>query len=214
MVGFNRRFAPATKAALEVRARTGGPVQTLIRVNAGAIPASSWIQDPAVGGGRITGEVCHFVDLAVCLAGSPAVSVSASAVTNGKGPELQDSLTIAITHADGSLSTIVYAAEGDTAIPKERVELFGGASTVVIDDFKETRTATGGRVSRTRGAQDKGHRAEVAAFIAAAQAGAESTELTFADCVHSTVVTFTVIESLRTAQPVDVAAYAAETTGS
>lgn len=213
VVGFNRRFAPATRAALEVRSRAGGPVQTLIRVNAGAIPASSWIQDPAVGGGRIVGEVCHFVDLAICLAGSPAVSVTAGGVTNGKGPELQDSLSVTLTHADGSLSTIVYAAEGDTAIPKERVELFGGASTVVIDDFKETRVASGGRVSKTRGAQDKGHKAEVAAFVAAAKAGTESAELTFADCVHSSVATFAVIESLRSGAAIDVPAYAAEILG-
>lgn len=214
VVGFNRRFAPATRAALDVRARTHGPVQCLIRVNAGAIPADSWIQDPEVGGGRIIGEVCHFIDLAICLAGSPATTVSAGGVANGKGPELQDSLTVTITHACGSLSTIVYAAEGDTAIPKERVELFGGASTVVIDDFRETRVAAGGRVSKTRGAQDKGHKAEVAAFIAAAAAGAESAELTFADCVHSTVATFAVIESIRTQAPVDVAAYASEILGS
>jgi polar amino acid transport system substrate-binding protein len=213
-VGFNRRFAPMTRQALEVRSRAAGPVQTLIRVNAGAIPADSWIQDPEVGGGRIIGEVCHFVDLAICLAGSPAASISAGAVGNGKGAELQDSLTVTITHADGSLSTIVYAAEGDTAIPKERVELFGGASTVVIDDFREIRIASSGRVNRSRATQDKGHKREVAAFIEAAKAGCETAELSFADCVHTTVATFAVIESLRAEAPVDVAALATEILGS
>lgn len=213
VVGFNRRFAPMTRQALEVRARVQGPVQCLIRVNAGAIPAESWIQDPEVGGGRIVGEVCHFIDLAICLAGSPAATVAASAVGNGKSPELQDSLSVTITHADGSLSTVVYAAEGDTAIPKERVELFGGASTAVIDDFKELRIAAGGRISRTKGAQDKGHRREVECFLAAAAAGAESSELTFADCVHSTIATFATIESLRSGSPVDVTSYTAEVLG-
>ena len=214
VVGFNRRFAPMTRQALDVRARVLGPVQCLIRVNAGAIAAGSWIQDPEVGGGRILGEVCHFIDLAVCLAGSPASTVSAHALGNGKSPELQDSLSVTITHADGSLSTVVYAAEGDTAIPKERVELIGGANTVVIDDFKELRAATGGRVNRMRAAQDKGHKREVESFLRAAAAGTESAELTFADCVHSTIATFAVVESLRSGAPVDIVSYTAEVLGS
>ncbi|MDO8847173.1 MAG: bi-domain-containing oxidoreductase [Coriobacteriia bacterium] len=214
MVGFNRRFAPMTRQALEVRDRTKGPVQCLIRVNAGAIPPDSWIQDPQVGGGRIIGEVCHFIDLAICLTGSPAASVTARAIGNGKSPELQDSLSVIVMHADGSLSSVVYAADGDTAIPKERIELFGGASTVAIDDFRELRIASGGRVKGSKGAQDKGHRTEVTSFVDAAKAGREPSELTFAECVHSTIATFAAVESLRSESTIDIAVYTAEITGS
>jgi predicted dehydrogenase/threonine dehydrogenase-like Zn-dependent dehydrogenase len=210
LVGFNRRFAPATKELQALRKRTADPVQCLIRVNAGRIPSTSWIQDPRVGGGRIVGEVCHFVDLAAAIAGSPIARVHAVSLGVPSSPETADSVSVGLTHRDGSISTIVYAAEGDSRLPKEYVELYVGGAIGVIDDFRSARVIERGkvRISRSRG-QDKGHRAEVAAFGRAVVSSEIVAEMTFEECVDSTIATFAVIEALRTGLPVDTAAFRA-----
>ena len=208
MVGFNRRFAPATSVLQELRQATARPVQCLIRVNAGRIPSTHWIQDPEVGGGRIVGEVCHFVDLAAAIVGSPIVEVAAVAVGASASAETADSLSAQLSHADGSVTTVIYAADGDSSMPKERVELFADGKAALIDDFRLARTFADGRTSvlRSRG-QDKGHRAEIAAFGRAVATSGRVEELTFEDCVDSTVATFAVVESLRTGHPVQTGAY-------
>ncbi len=208
MAGFNRRFAPATRILQGVRRATSRPVQCVIRVNAGRIPSTHWIHDPAVGGGRIVGEVCHFVDLAAAIVQSPIARVSAAALETAASATTADSLSVQLGHVDGSVTTLVYTAEGDSRMPKERVELFADGTAAVIDDFREVRTFRGGKTSvvRSRG-QDKGHRAEIAAFAHAVTASERVDELTFADCVDSTWATFAVVESLRTGRSVDTAAY-------
>jgi predicted dehydrogenase len=203
-VGFNRRFAPLTRLLVERLAGRSAPATILIRVNAGAIPSEHWIQRLEEGGGRIVGEVCHFVDLAACLAASHPVSVYAVSCDVSKPAALADSLSITLTFSDGSLATIIYAATGDTTYPKERVEVFCQGKVMVIDDFKTLTLVEGGKthtkkLSRT----DKGHTAELAAFLDLAQ-GREVTALTFADCVASTAATLKVIESLTTGAPVRV----------
>jgi len=213
MVGFNRRFAPMSRDAHTVRTRSAGPVQCAIQVNAGTIPPDSWIQDPNVGGGRIVGEVCHFVDLAIFLVGSPARRVTARALGNGKSPDVQDSLSVLIEHDDGSLSSISYAAEGDTALPKERIELYGGSTTLAIEDFRQIRIASGGKVRRSKSAQDKGHTSEVAAFVESVRLGTSCDVLSFEDCVHTTVSTFAVVESLRTGGVIEIPAYTRQLLG-
>ena len=208
VVGFNRRFAPATKELQRLRQGAAGPVQCLIRVNAGRIPPTSWIQDPAVGGGRIVGEVCHFVDLAAAIVGSAVSRVSAAGLGVAASPETTDSLSVELTHADGSVSTLVYTAEGDSRLPKEYIELYAGGQAAVVDDFRSVRVFERGqsRVLRTRG-QDKGHRAEMVAFGRAVASSAAIAELTFEDCIRSTTATFAIIESLRTGLPVDCASF-------
>lgn len=208
MVGFNRRFAPATRVLQEVRRATSRPVQCLIRVNAGRIPSTHWIQDPAIGGGRIVGEACHFVDLAAAIVGSPVTRVSATALGAAASAETADSLSVHLTHADGSISTVVYTAEGDPRLPKEHVELFADGAAALIEDFREAKTFRGGKLSvaRTRGV-DKGHNAEIAAFSRAVATSSSVEELSFDECVDSTVATFAVVESLRTGLPVEIASY-------
>jgi polar amino acid transport system substrate-binding protein len=214
VVGFNRRFAPATKVLQDLRQGVSGPVQCLIRVNAGRIPPTSWIQDPSVGGGRIVGEVCHFVDLAAAIVGSAVSRVSAAGLGVAASPETTDSLSVELTHADGSISTLVYTAEGDSRLPKEYVELYAGGIAAVVDDFRSVRVFERGqsRVLRTRG-QDKGHRAEIAAFGRAVAASEVIAELTFGDCVDSTVATFAIVESLRTGLAIDCASLRASLPG-
>lgn len=214
VVGFNRRFAPATTALQALRRGVSGPVQCLIRVNAGRIPLTSWIQDPAVGGGRIVGEVCHFVDLAAAITGSTVSRVHAVSVGAAASPETADSLSVELAHMDGSVSTLVYTAEGDSRLPKEYVELYAGGAAAVIDDFRSVRIFERGQTRALRSRrQDKGHRAEMVAFGRAVTSSEAIASLTFEDCVDSTLATFAIVESLRTALTVDCASFRASLPG-
>ena len=208
-VGFNRRFAPHVRKMVAALARRSSAANIVLRVNAGAIPATHWIQRPEEGGGRIVGELCHFVDLAACLAGAPAVQVFAAGADPQASPLLTDNLSVVLTYADGSVATVVYSAAGDTAYPKERIEVFCEGKVMVSDDFKRLSLTQGGRTHTTRAPQaDKGHRAEMKAFLDLA-AGRRSDVLTFADCVASTAATFKVVESLSSGRPVAVPAVTA-----
>ena len=203
-VGFNRRFSPLTRRVAAALARRSSPAVVLIRVNGGSIPAEHWIQRPEEGGGRIVGELCHFVDLASCLVGAHARQVVAVSADPAKAPALTDTLSVTLSYADGSVATVVYVATGDTSYPKERVEVFCEGKVMVIDDFKSLTLTRAGKthVTRLRGA-DKGHAAEMVAFLDLA-AGAEPAVLTFPDCVATTAATFKVVESLTTGAPVAV----------
>ena len=166
MVGFNRRFSPHGQA---LRAEFGGrgstPLVVNYRVNAGAAPDHSWVQDPAVGGGRIVGEACHFVDFCGAVIGSEPVAVTATAVSGDRaGAVAPDSVVLAVEYACGSLASIQYLAGGHRGLPKERCEVFGGGRAALLDDFRALRFFGGGRGAR--GKQDKGFAAELEAFFA------------------------------------------------
>jgi len=167
MVGFNRRFAPCAVEAKRLLAGRAEPIAISMLVNAGALPASHWTRDPEAGGGRIVGEACHFVDLALFLVGHSIVA--ASAVEQGA-----DGATINLTFADGSLATIAYWTNGPKSFAKERVEVFSEGRALVIDNWRRLRGHDWPGVKRSwMPRQDKGHRAEVAAFLGAvAQGGA------------------------------------------
>ena len=162
MVGFNRRFSPL---ALELRQFIGdGPVSMNYRVNAGHIPLDSWIQDPDLGGGRIIGEACHFVDLMSYISGSLPQTVSAHAMTTGHGA--LDTVNILIGFVNGSTGVLSYFANGPKNLPKERLEVFGGGRSGILDDFRGLSCFTGKRVRRKRRwTQNKGQREMVDAFI-------------------------------------------------
>jgi predicted dehydrogenase/threonine dehydrogenase-like Zn-dependent dehydrogenase len=174
LVGFNRRFAPATQFVRERLARVPGARVVHIRANAGYIPPDSWVHDPETGGGRIVGEGCHFVDLACYLVGAAPVAVSAMAL-GGPDPaaRLKDNATISIRFADGSVATILYTAKGNTQSGKERVEVFAGGVTAEIDDFRSA-VVYGARTERWKGSQDKGHAEQLRRFVAAVRDGGES----------------------------------------
>ena len=168
MVGFNRRFAPHTQKLVQLLAGVTGPKSFVMTVNAGAIPADHWTQDPAVGGGRILGEGCHFIDLLRFLAASPIERYSITRLAAAS----RDTASIQLTFADGSIGTIHYFANGSKQFPKERLEVFVAGRVLVLDNF---RTLTGhGWPGFTRlklWKQDKGHAACAAAFTAAVQRG-------------------------------------------
>ena len=122
MVGFNRRFAPQVQKIKGLLAGIREPLALVMIINAGFIPANHWTQDPGIGGGRIIGEVCHFVDLLRYLTGTSITAVN-SGLLRKDGP--QDTLSVTLNFADGSLGTIHYFANGNKAFPKERLEIFG-----------------------------------------------------------------------------------------
>jgi predicted dehydrogenase/threonine dehydrogenase-like Zn-dependent dehydrogenase len=165
MVGYNRRFAPLAVAMREFLAGGREPLAVHYRVNAGPIPHGHWVHDPESGGGRIVGEVCHFVDFLIWLTGSLPAAIHASVLPDG-GRYRRDNLAVLLTLADGSAGTISYTANGDKAFPKERVEASGGGRVAVLDNFRSLELWKNGRrtVSRSRFSQEKGHRQEWEAF--------------------------------------------------
>jgi polar amino acid transport system substrate-binding protein len=205
MVGFNRRFAPLAREIGERFRSRVGPAVVHYRVNAGFVSKSHWTQDPGEGGGRIVGEVCHFVDFVVYLTGSLPVAVSAAAVRSGNDRETDaDSVAITLSMADGSVGSILYVALGDSRFPKERCELFADGSVGVIDDYRSGLVVRNGREEKLKGgAQDKGHAAEVAAFCDAVRSGGAA-PIALDSLVATTLATFAALESLRTSGPVDL----------
>jgi predicted dehydrogenase/threonine dehydrogenase-like Zn-dependent dehydrogenase len=200
MVGFNRRFAPLVERLRHelagIRARV-----LAVRVNAGPLPADHWLHDPEDGGGRLLGEGCHFVDLLAHLAGSPPVVAQAVAAPIPDRPlECSDSLAATLRFADGSVGSLVYAGNGDPRLPKERIEVFGGALSAVLDDFRRLELYRTGRRQVIKRAQDKGHGAEVARFVAAV-AGREQPPPSDS-YLDSTRATLALVESVRTGSPV------------
>jgi len=173
-VGFNRRFAPHVVHAREVLATRVGPLALTITINAGAIPRLHWTQDPAVGGGRIVGEACHFIDLARHLVGSPIRRLQVLTAEQA-GATVDDICLLQLRFGDGSVATIQYLANGHKGYPKERVELFFDNRVLRIDDFR-TMKVWGAASHRGgwRAKQDKGHFALANAFVKAIRAGVAS----------------------------------------
>lgn len=208
MVGFNRRFAPHARAAREFfRGRDEGtPLSISYRVNAGHIPRTSWIQDAQQGGGRIIGEVCHFIDLMHYLTGSLATRVYAESIAS-RNQQLvsEDSVFITLAFADGSNGSIAYLAEGDKSFPKERIEIFGDGKIFVIDNFQRTASYRNGREDKTPPLrhQDKGQAEEVRAVCATVLEGGDA-PIALDELAITTRATFRIRESLRTGRPIEV----------
>jgi predicted dehydrogenase len=213
MVGYNRRFAPMAVDLKRFLSEIYGPIAANYRVNAGAIPAGHWTQDPAQGGGRILGEVCHFVDFLIFLTGRLPRTVYATALPASGNPP--DSVAVSITFEDGSIGTISYVAEGDKALGKERVEVFGGGRVAVLDDFRTLELVNGGRRTTNKSGlrQDKGHVREWGAFSNAILEGGHS-PISLREILAGMQATIAITESLRTSAPValDHNAFAASAT--
>ena len=199
MVGYNRRFAQIALHLKEFVSDVREPLVLHYRVNAGYLPADHWSQDPDEGGGRIIGEVCHFVDFLIFLTGALPVRVHARATPNA-GRYRNDNAAVTLEFADGSLGVIVYVANGDRGYPKERVELFGGGRVATLDDFRRLELVRDGRktVHKSGGRQDKGHREALRAFVAAIREGRPS-PVPWKEAVATSLTTFRILESLATA---------------
>ena len=205
IVGFNRRFSPLARRASDFFSERDYPLSMLYRVNAGRIPKEHWIQDSTQGGGRIIGEVCHFVDLMVFLTDSLPVSVFAESVTGNNEKTIDaDSVLITLRFADGSNGTIAYLSEGDRALPKERIEVYGGGRTFVVDDFRRATSYRDGREEEINlRAQDKGQLDQVRAVCAAVMKGGPA-PIALDQLAATSRTTFRVLESLRTGLRLDV----------
>ena len=205
MVGFNRRFAPHVQHAKRFFENAVGQYVIQYRVSAGSVPKTHWTRDPLEGGGRIIGEVCHFIDLMQYLTASRPVKVYAESISGGSGASPDDdSVVITLKFLDGSVGTITYLANGDASLPKEIVEISSTGRTAVIDNFQCLALYQNGKKREFKlSSIDKGHRAEVRTFLAAVQAGKVS-PIAFDSLVATTLATFKAVESLQVGAPVEL----------
>jgi polar amino acid transport system substrate-binding protein len=210
MVGYNRRFSPLAHKARDIFQSVSGPLLNNYRVNAGFLPKDHWTQTEQ-GGGRILGEVCHFVDLMQFLTDSAPVSVYAVSVSadNAQIPD-QDNVIISLRFQNGSVGEISYLACGDKLLSKERIEIFGGGQSFIIDDFRIGEHYSGGsrHVLKMPG---KGHREEVESFLDAVRKGSPS-PIPLDSLALTSLATFAVLDSLRTGLPQIVSSAMVEVT--
>ncbi|MFN0063057.1 MAG: bi-domain-containing oxidoreductase [Myxococcaceae bacterium] len=202
MVGFNRREAPLFKSLKAFMGETGQPAMWSYRINAGRVPAGSWLNDPDAGGGRLLGEVCHFIDLIADGSDAEVERVMASAVrgaTDGVRPDEQIVMTLELS--TGAVGTILYTSEGNPALPKERLEVHGGGRSAVLDDFKTLALHHGRRAKNERSfSKDKGHAASLDAFVRAVASGKSPQSLR--SLMSTTCAALAALQSLRTGEPV------------
>ena len=201
MVGFNRRFAPLAQKLKAAFSDADTPLTISFRFNAGMIPADHWTQSDELGGGRVIGEACHGIDFATWLTESLPVRVYAESIGGPTAPETtDDQCFITIRHADGSISNIAYLAGGDKACPKERIEVFGGGRTAILEDFRTLTTYHRGKKTVVNSRQDKGHGAEVDAF-AAAVTGLTKPPISWPELRTTTLASILAVQSLREGHP-------------
>jgi predicted dehydrogenase/threonine dehydrogenase-like Zn-dependent dehydrogenase len=203
LIGFNRRFSPLVEKTKELFGDPHTPKMIFYRVNAGPIPASNWTQDEEIGGGRIIGEVCHFIDTAAYLANdSLPKSVVAKHISSGRNDAVDhDTISITIDYEDGSVATILYIANGDKTLPKEEMQVFSGGRTAIMKNFTELEFHRGSGKPHIVKGQGKGHKEEVEAFINAIKTGGTA-PIPFDSMLATTVATFAVHESLSTGEVV------------
>jgi polar amino acid transport system substrate-binding protein len=197
MVGFNRRFSPLSRRAKDFFAGRTTPLSILYRVNAGRLPKDHWLQDPQEGGGRIIGEVCHFIDLMQFWTEARPVSVFAETVGSRSEQIVSaDSVFISLRFADGSNGCVAFLSEGDSGLTKERVEIFGAGATFVIDDFRRASAYKNGREEQVSlRSQDKGQGEQVKSVCASVLQGTVA-PITLDELVATSRATFRAVDSL------------------
>ncbi len=198
-VGYNRRFSSHARAMRDAFAKRRGPMALRYTVAPGAAPAGTWITDPGVGGGRIIGENCHFIDLCLFMVGSVPTSVYARAL--GRDPEIDDSMILSLGFGDGSTATVEYLANASSALPKERFEASAEGRTATCDNYRVTKILGGGTTKTVN--QDKGQQEAVSQVIEACRKG-EASPFTLEELAATSEVTFAALESIRSGQAVDL----------
>lgn len=193
MVGFNRRFAPQVQKVKALLAGVSGPKSFIVTVNASAILPDHWTQDPAVGGGRIVGEACHFIDLLRFLAGAEITLHSVAAMESTTG----DTATITLSFADGSIGTMHYFANGSKSFPKERLEVFAGGRILQLDNFRRLKGfGWPGFRGMNLWRQDKGQMACAATFVEAVNRGGAA-PIPFEELMEVSKATIALAEAAR-----------------
>ena len=203
MVGFNRRFAPLALKMKELLGDGQTPVNIVATMNAGFIPADFWVHDPEVGGGRIIGEACHFIDLCSYLAGSRVTAVCMNAM--GTNPdEMTDNATIILKYENGSNAVINYFSNGSKAYAKERIEVFSQQRVLVMDNWRKLSGYGFKNFKAMSSAQDKGHANQFKLLVERIQKGGEPL-IPFSELVNTTRASFGAIDSLQKGAWVEIA---------
>ncbi|HZR24004.1 MAG TPA: bi-domain-containing oxidoreductase [Vicinamibacterales bacterium] len=199
-VGFNRRFSSTVRT---LRNRFAGvtPLTVSYRFSVGELPPASWPHDMDVGGGRLVGEACHAIDTCAAIVDSPVVRVFADSAANAGGQPTDDRVFITLRHANGSISQVSYQAGGDRSGPTERIEVFGGGITAVAEGWDAIDIWSDSRHTRASGGKDKGHAAELDAFVDACLGGGAS-PMTWEHIYSSTWAALAAVHSLRTGLPI------------
>lgn len=198
MVGFNRRFSPLVQQMKQLLSISKQPKSFIMTMNAGNIPADHWTQDPAVGGGRVIGEACHYIDLMRFLVGSEIIGYTATKMGEVPGVEVtEDKASITLSFADGSFGTILYLANGGKTFPKERIEVFANDAVLQLDNFKALRSyGWPGFKAKKLMTQDKGQQACAKLFVEAIQQG-KPTPIPADEIFEVSRVSIRVAQSLR-----------------
>jgi len=209
-VGFNRRFAPLAQQLSTFYEDRTEALHVHYRVNAGYLPSNHWTHDPQIGGGRIIGEACHFVDFITFLVSAAPISVTAHALPdNGavlsvsKGKYREDNVSMTFTFPDGSIGVVDYLANGDKSFSKERVEVFCGGKVVVLDDFVSLQMIEDGKKKEIKGAQDKGWLNEWKAFTKCIREGGKP-PIPYEQLIGVMRSTFAAAEAIRERQSIDI----------
>ena len=205
LVGFNRRFSPHALKIRSLVVSRNGPLCMTWLVNAGYIPPGAWVQDKSIGGGRIIGEGCHWIDFMRYVTGEAIVSVSATMVGEVPGEEIrEDKMSITLRFADGSIGTLHYFANGSKSYPKEKLELFCDGKILGLDNFRALR-GYGWRNFRKMKlfTQDKGHRAQFRRFLERIKTGGGPL-IPFGEIANVTLASFAAVESAAGAGVIEV----------
>lgn len=198
-VGYNRRFSPHTERMKSLLGPEPGAVSMVATMNAGMIPQGHWVHDPEIGGGRILGEACHFIDLAIFLTGSPVIEVSAVALADST-----DTASVLLRHANGSTAAVNYFANGHRAVSKERIEVHAQGRTLLLDNFRELRGHGFRSFSKLRTRQDKGHARQFALFAGRVAEGGAAL-IPWSEIANGTRATFAALQSMVERRSVRVA---------
>ncbi len=202
LLGFNRRFAPV---AVKAKEHFGDEVKCInYTVNAGFVPPDVWVHDPDIGGGRIIGEVCHFVDWIQWFADSYVKEVNAICVEQGN-PAIpdRDNILITLRLSDGSIGNVLYASNGDKSFRKEHIEIFGGSKAAIIDECRQGSITALGKHRSLGKSLSKGHFEQWQSFINSIVEGKDA-PVPFVDCVISTMATVAAVQSLDTASSITI----------
>ncbi len=203
MVGFNRRFSPIAEKIKSEFVNNGEPKVVNIRVNAGFIPKDHWTQNKNIGGGRIIGEMCHFIDLMQYFTDAKPVKVYAASIkTDNQNLTTEDNISITVSFYDGSIGNLLYLGNGDKSLPKELIEVFSGGKVGRIHDFRKGDFHKGNKQIKLK-LDGKGHKQEVEAFLKSLKQNTEA-PIPFESIYLTTLTTFKVLDSLTTGLPQDI----------
>ena len=194
-VGFNRRFAPLAKKMKRAIGNSSNPINIIATMNAGFVPKDFWLHDMNIGGGRIIGEACHYIDLCSYLTNSKVVSVCMNSM--GINPqENTDNVSILLKYENGSNAVINYFANGSKSYSKERVEVFSQERTLIMDNWRSLKAYGFKGFFGSRSGQDKGHFNQFKALLNQHKNGGESI-ISFSEIVNTTRASFAAVESLK-----------------